>query len=312
MTHSNSSSSARRTVTIGTRGSALAQRQTQLVADLLTQQNIDVRIEIIRTQGDAVIDRPVAALGGKGAFTKELEDALLDQRIDLAVHSLKDLPTDLPAGLTLAAILKREDPRDVLIGTSIDALRASDIHCIIGTSSLRRQAQLRRLFPHATIVEMRGNVDTRIAKITSGNVHGAVLALAGLTRLNRTDIVSAIFDPVDLLPAPAQGALAIEARRDDSAIADLLAPFHCSITAACVTAERAFLHELGGGCHVPVGAMATITDNTLVLRTRVIAIGGHPMIDHIDSGDAAHAYDIGRRAALVSKHRGADAILRHT
>jgi len=300
-----------RTMTLGTRGSALALRQTQLVADALTRLGIAVRIEVIRTRGDAMIDRPIAALGGKGAFTQELEDALFARRIDLAVHSLKDLPTDLPTGLTLAAILKRDDPRDVLIGSSIDALSHADNAIVIGTSSLRRQAQLRRCFPKARIVEMRGNVDTRLAKVAAGQVSCAVLAMAGLARLNRTDAVSAIFDAADLLPAPAQGALAIETREDDPATGDLVRQLHCEATAACVLAERAFLHELGGGCHVPVAALPTITGHRITLHARVIAIDGSSMIEQIDSDDAASADVLGRRIAQHCKHNGADALLRH-
>lgn len=237
---------------IGTRGSQLARWQAEWVRARLGEHGVSAELVVIKTQGDAEIDRPLHELEGKGFFTKEIEEALLDGRIDIAVHSLKDLPTSLPDGLVLAAVPKRHDPREALVGgTSLADLRSGTR---IGTSSLRRIAQVRFLRSDLQVVPLRGNVPTRVRKVESGEgLDAALLAIAGLERLNLGNKASLI-DPLDVMPAPGQGALGIEIRADDRATWKALAPLHDPTSAAAVTAERALLAALGGGCQAPVAA----------------------------------------------------------
>jgi hydroxymethylbilane synthase len=239
---------------IGTRGSQLARWQAEWVRDRLDAQGGGVRAEIvvIKTRGDAEVDRPLHELEGKGFFTKEIEDALLDGRIDVAVHSLKDLPTLLPPGLTLGAIPVRHDPREALVnGRSLSDLPAG---ARVGTSSLRRIAQVRFLRPDLEVVPLRGNVPTRVRKVESHDgLDAALLAIAGLERLGLGGKGSVI-DPLDVMPAPGQGALGIEIRDDDKSTRKALQPLHDPASAVAVTAERALLAALGGGCQAPVAA----------------------------------------------------------
>jgi hydroxymethylbilane synthase len=237
---------------LGTRGSQLARWQAEWVRDRLFAQSVRAEIVIIKTRGDAEVDRPLHELEGKGFFTKEIEDALLDGRIDVAVHSLKDLPTTLPAGLALGAIPARHDPREALInGRSLPDLPAGTR---VGTSSLRRVAQVRFLRPDLEIVPLRGNVPTRVRKVeTHDGLDAALLAIAGLERLGLGGKAS-IIDPFDVMPAPGQGALGIEIRDDDQSTRKALQPLHDPVSAAAVSAERALLAALGGGCQAPVAA----------------------------------------------------------
>jgi hydroxymethylbilane synthase len=237
---------------IGTRGSQLARWQAEWVRARLAEQGVGAELVVIKTQGDAEIDRPLHELEGKGFFTKEIEEALLAGRIDVAVHSLKDLPTSLPEGLALAAIPTRHDPRESLVGgASLAELRSGTR---IGTSSLRRIAQVRFMRSDLQVVPLRGNVPTRVRKVESGQgVEAAVLAIAGLDRLELGNKASPI-DPLDVMPAPGQGALGIEIRTDDRVTRKVLAPLHDPESAAAVTAERALLAALGGGCQAPVAA----------------------------------------------------------
>jgi hydroxymethylbilane synthase len=239
-------------VKLGTRGSQLARWQAEWVRDRLAAQGPRADIVVIKTRGDAEVDRPLHELEGKGFFTKEIEDALLDGRIDVAVHSLKDLPTTLPAGLALGAIPARHDPREALVnGRSLADLAAGTR---VGTSSLRRIAQVRFLRPDLQVVPLRGNVPTRVRKVEARDgLDVALLAIAGLERLGLGDKGSVI-DPLDVMPAPGQGALGIEIRANDAVTRKALAPLHDPVSAIAVAAERALLGALGGGCQAPVAA----------------------------------------------------------
>jgi hydroxymethylbilane synthase len=259
----------KRTIIVGTRASALALVQTeQIVAALQAlHPGRDFTIRHITTHGDRVLDRSLTAIGGKGVFVKEIEDALLAGTIDLAVHSLKDLPTEQPAGLLVAAVPERADPRDVL--ATRDGARLAELSqgARLGTSSLRRSVQLRALRPDLQIADIRGNVDTRLRKLDEGQYDGIVLAAAGLSRLGLGQRAVELFDPQVFVPAPAQGALALELRADDAELCSLLAPLDHAPTHAAVTAERAFLCGLGGGCDMPIGAYARqLQDGRLALR----------------------------------------------
>ena len=237
---------------IGTRGSQLARWQADWVRDRLAARGARAEIVVIKTRGDAEVDRPLHELEGKGFFTKEIEDALLDGRIDVAVHSLKDLPTTLSKGLALGAIPTRHDPREALVnGGSLADLPAG---ARVGTSSLRRIAQVRFLRPDLEVVPLRGNVPTRVRKVESRDgLDAALLAIAGLERLGLGG-KGAVIDPLDVMPAPGQGALGVEIRADDKATRNALLPLHDDASAVAVTAERALLAALGGGCQAPVAA----------------------------------------------------------
>jgi len=249
---------------LATRGSLLARTQSTHVATAIEQATgRRVELIIVRTRGDAVTDRPLAEVGGKGLFTKEIEEALLDGGADLAVHSMKDMPTDQPDGLVFGAIPPREDPRDVLVGERLSALPAG---AVVGTGSARRVAQLRAMRPDLELRGIRGNVDTRIAKVRDGEYRAIVLAAAGLRRLGRGGDIAEALDPVAFVPAVGQGALAVQARAEDREILDLLAAIHDPETALCVSAERAFLRAISGGCSVPAACHATLVAGAIVVR----------------------------------------------
>jgi hydroxymethylbilane synthase len=262
-------------ITIGSRGSQLALWQAHHIAARLKEHGVETRLEIIKTTGDKIQDVPLAQVGGKGLFTKEIEDALLEGAIDLAVHSLKDMPTDLPAGLTLSAIPEREDPRDALVGATLNQLRESTR---IGTSSLRRSAQLHALGRGLKIETLRGNVDTRLRKLDEGQYDAIVLAAAGLRRLGWQDRITELI-PVDIMcPAVGQGALAIETRDDGDIAQQVARSLNHPATQTAVTAERSLLAVLGGGCQVPIGAHATIEGPTIHLRAIVASPDGERVI----------------------------------
>ena len=247
-------------IIIGTRASALAMAQAQWVARQLSDAHpgLTVVLEKITTRGDTITDVPLAKIEGKGVFTKELERALLDKRTDLAVHSMKDLPAELPPGLAIACVPEREDPHDVLIcRENVSSLAELPHGAVIGTSSLRRAAQIRAVRPDAEIIDIRGNVDTRLRKLHIGTMHAIVLARAGLNRLGLAGQHAIVNLPFDvMLPAAGQGALAIETRRDDAELRELLAPLHNHPTFIATCAERMLLGLVGGGCHVPLGVHA--------------------------------------------------------
>ncbi len=258
-------------IVIGSRGSQLALWQARHIAACLHDRGVETRLEMIKTTGDRITDVPLSQIGGKALFTKEIEEALLAGTIDLAVHSLKDMPTALPPGLTLAAIPPREDPRDALIGRSLAELGPGDK---IGTSSLRRAAQLHALGRGFAIETVRGNVDTRLRKLDEGHYHAIVLAAAGLKRLGWADRIRELLDPAVMCPAVGQGALAVETRADDGAGHKIARLLNDADSEAAVTAERALLATLEGGCQVPIGAHATVAGSAIHLQALVASIDG--------------------------------------
>jgi hydroxymethylbilane synthase len=269
-----------RPVRIGTRGSAMALHQAGLVRERLLAAHPDLaapgmlELIVIRTTGDRVQNRLLAEIGGKGLFTKEIEQALIDRRIDLAVHSLKDMETILPEGLDIACVLPRDDPRDVLVSQNGAELAALPSGAKIGTASLRRKAQLLRRRPDLVAAPIRGNVDTRLAKMAAGEVDGLLLALCGLERLGKANAASEIIPVETMLPAVGQGALAIETRTDDDMLFGLLAPLNDATSAACVGAERAMLATLDGSCRTPIAGLAELADGQLRLRALLLAPDG--------------------------------------
>jgi hydroxymethylbilane synthase len=251
-------------IRIGTRGSPLALAQAHEVQGRLeaahgASQRLAFEICVIKTTGDRIQDRPLAEAGGKGLFTKEIEEALLAGEVDLAVHSMKDMPTELPPGLTLAAFLPREDVRDALISAKAATLAGLPAGAVVATSSLRRQAQVKHARPDVTVVPMRGNVETRLRKLAEGAADATLLALAGLNRLALADRAAGPVSVEDMLPAVAQGAIGVEIRGDDTAMAQLIAPLNHEPTALAVTAERAFLARLEGSCRMPIAALGELS-----------------------------------------------------
>jgi hydroxymethylbilane synthase len=252
---------------IGTRGSPLALAQANEIRGRLAAIHaisVDrIKLDVIRTTGDAIRDRPLAQAGGKGLFTKEIDDALLAGVIDLGVHSAKDLPTTLPSGLAIAAVPPREDARDVFISLTAKALRDLRPGAIVGTASLRRQALLKRLRPDLTVVNFRGNVETRLRKLEEGVVDATLLALAGLRRLGLVEKATAVLAIDEFLPAVGQGCLAVVARADDTRVLPLMAPLNNTMSAQALTAERAFLAVLDGSCRTPIAGYAVVADDRL-------------------------------------------------
>jgi hydroxymethylbilane synthase len=301
---------------IGSRGSKLALWQAEWVRSQLKAQHPELRvdIEIIKTSGDVLKNAPLSMIGGKGVFTKELEEALLDRRIDLAVHSLKDLPTTLPPQLTIAAITEREDPRDALIlredaQTANPSIKNLHAGAVVGTSSLRRLAQLKHLRGDLGIKDLRGNVDTRLRKLDAGEYDAIILAAAGLRRLGLEHRISAALHFDEMLPAIGQGALGIETRDDDEATIELLAPLHHSATHSSCTAERALLRALGGGCQLPIAGHATVKDNHMRLDGLVAGLSGEVIIRETLEGDASEATTLGETLAQHLLSRGAASLL---
>jgi hydroxymethylbilane synthase len=265
-------------VRIGTRGSPLALAQAREVRERLEAAHgpgrLAIELHAIRTSGDRIQDRPLADAGGKGLFTKEIEEALLAGDIDLAVHSMKDMPTLLPAGLTVACFLPREDVRDAFISAKAARLVDLPSGAVVGTSSLRRQAQVKRLWPHLAVVGLRGNVETRLRKLQEGAADATLLACAGLKRLGLADRITAAVPTDEMLPAVAQGAIGVETRADDLAMAELLAPINDQATALTVAAERAFLAKLDGSCRTPIAGLAELQGGHLVFRGMILTPDG--------------------------------------
>jgi hydroxymethylbilane synthase len=290
---------------IGSRGSQLALWQARWVQARLAELGEESRIEIIHTIGDRVLDVALSKVGSKGLFTKEIEDALLAGAVDLAVHSLKDMPTELPRDLTLAAIPVREDPRDALVGSTLRDLRHG---ALVGTSSLRRAAQLRALRLDLDIQTIRGNVDTRLRKQEEGQFEVIVLASAGLRRLGWADRITEYLEPEIMCPAVGQGALAIETRDDGGHAFEVCRKLNDADTEICVTAERAVLAALGGGCQVPIGAHATLGE-TLRLVGVVISPDGASVIRKVRDAHAADAQKIGREMGAELLAAGGKEIL---
>jgi hydroxymethylbilane synthase len=294
-------------IRIGSRGSQLALWQANHIADALRALGHEIAIEIIRTTGDRMQNIAFASVGAKGMFTREIEDALLAESIDLAVHSLKDLPTEMGAEFTLAAIPKRADPRDVLVSERYAGFDELPAGAVVGTSSLRRQAQLRARRPDLSYVEFRGNVDTRLAKLGQGKADAIILAAAGLERLQKTAVIRERFAPEVLCPAPGQGALAIETRAGDGEMRKALQPLEDSETRGAITAERRCLAALGGGCLVPIGAYCHRDGDELSLRAVVASADGTQMV--CASARHTDAETLGERLAQQLLDQGAGAIL---
>lgn len=303
-----------RPVRIGTRGSALALWQARAVATALEQNGIPSELVVITTRGDARQDAPLAAIGGKGVFVAEIHDALGRDEIDLAVHSAKDMAAVSPRGLTIAAVLAREDPRDALVfpirGGSPEVRRhPSGSPIIIGTDSPRRVAQLRRLYPHARFESIRGNVDTRLRKLDAGEADMLVLACAGLRRLGLADRISAAVAISDCVPAPGQGIIAIEVREDDERTLTMARSLNHHPARTALAAEQAVVAALGGGCQLPLGAFAELRGGELALRAVAASVDGSRIVHGETTGNSAAAVEIGTRLAQDLASRGAMELL---
>jgi hydroxymethylbilane synthase len=296
---------------IGTRGSQLALWQAQKVFALIKEKYPETEIELLRikTTGDKILDSPLAKIGDKGLFVKEIETALLNGEIDIAVHSAKDIPTEIPAGLTLAAFLKRDDPSDALI--SVGDLRLDELKkgAVIGTSSLRRRAQLLAYRPDLIFVDLRGNVDTRLRKLESENLDAILLSGAGLTRLGLGDKITERLPASVVVPAVGQGLIVIEAREGDLETLDLIGFMNDRDTAVCVMAERAFSDAIGGGCQVPMGALAVLEGGTIKISAVVASLEGDTVLKAQIDGPAEDGEALGRELAQTLQGMGASDIL---
>ncbi len=295
-------------IRIGTRGSRLAlvqanaMRDALIAADPALAAEGAVELVPIRTSGDKT-ERPLAEEGGKGLFVKELDEALLGGRVDLAVHSMKDVPAERPAGLALACVLKREDPRDALIARAAPSIAALPQGATIGTSSPRRRALLLNARPDFRIVEFRGNVETRLAKLEAGAVDATILALAGLRRIGRTDAITCVLEPDELLPAACQGAIGAECRADDAALRTLLGAASHAETMVRVTAERAALAILGGTCTTPVAVLATLDGDALAVRGQIALPDGTNFVESRAQGTADEAERLGAMVGAALRRR---------
>lgn len=303
-----------RPLIIGSRGSDLALWQANHIRDTITGRypDLDVQIRIITTTGDRDQNASLTLIGGKGAFTKEIEDALLRREIDLAVHSLKDLPTDLVDGLTVAMVPEREDVRDVFISRE-PGIKLTELqqNAWVATGSMRRKAQLLKQRGDLQIADIRGNVPTRIKKLKGSDWDGMILASAGVTRLGLTEHISEYISPEWILPAVGQGALGIETRADDAELIDLLSVFNHASTLVALTAERALLNTMGGGCQVPLGALGEVIGDTLKLVACVAQPEGLSIVKGEHTGPVADAAQIGRDLAKTLLENGAQEILDH-
>jgi hydroxymethylbilane synthase len=303
-------------IKIGTRGSPLALTQCRQTATLLARAaglpEADFPLQSFVTSGDRLKDQRLQDAGGKGLFTKELDEALLDGRIDAAVHSMKDLPTRLPDGIVLAAVPQREDPRDAFISHKAKRLQDLPQGAVVGTASLRRQAQALHLRPDLKIVTLRGSVETRLRKLEDGTIDATFLALAGLTRLGLTRHVTALLDSQDVPPAPCQGALALTCRAGDTATSNVLAKISVAASEIAVAAERGFLEALDGSCRTPIGALATIHDDRLSLVGEVLSPDGAQhwrQQETIPLGGIAQAAALGRKlGGLIRAEAGEEFI----
>lgn len=301
-----------RSLVIGTRGSSLAMCQAQIVQTRLEERwpGRAFRLEPITAQADKHPELPLTAMSGEGVFVKELEAALTGGRIDLAVHSLKDLPLELPRGLYLAAVLEREEPRDALVSRSGEPLVRLPKGARVGTSSLRRQSQLRRRRPDVELADIRGNVDTRLRKLDEGRYDAIVVAACGLIRLGLEERITELLDFSDMLPEPGQGALAVETRADDRETLEAVEALEDPMSRACVEAERAFLRALGGGCRVPIAAYASAKGGMLELEGAVIAPDGRAERRGKLTGAITEPVALGERLAAQLASQGAAALLK--
>lgn len=298
-------------VRIATRKSPLALWQANYVAAELTKHHPHMVVELVTfsTQGDKILDVPLAKVGGKGLFVKELEAALLDGRADIAVHSMKDVPMEFPEGLGLAVICERENPFDAFVSNQFSDFMSLPAGAVVGTSSLRRQCQLLHVRPDLTVKFLRGNVNTRLAKLDAGEYDAIILAAAGLIRLEMADRIRALMPAEVMLPAVGQGAVGIECRVDDQLVKTLLAPLHDEPTATRVQAERAMNTRLQGGCQVPIAGYATLSQDELVLEGRVGSNDGQQLLKIQVRGPASQAQALGESLAEQLLAQGADKIL---
>jgi len=297
---------------IGTRSSALALWQAHWVRQRLEERHAGLRVELveIQTRGDKILDAPLSRIGDKGLFTREIERALLDGEIDLAVHSLKDLPTTLPDGLVLGAVSEREDPRDALVSKGVTSLEELPRGGTVATGSLRRRAQLLHLRPDLRVVDIRGNVQTRLRKFDESDWDGMIMARAGLVRLGLEERIACDLTRAQMLSAVSQGALGLEIREGDTATAEWIASIECAETRAVTTAERAFLHALEGGCQVPVAALGQVVEGWLELDGLVVSLDGRCYLRARTRGPVAEAERIGADLADVLLADGAEEVLR--
>jgi hydroxymethylbilane synthase len=299
-------------IRIGTRSSELALRQARLLEHALLERGIRSELVTFKTTGDKKLDQPLSEIGAKGLFTRELEIALSKKKIDCAVHSLKDLPTELPDGLEIAALLEREDPRDVLVvnrDTGAESLDDLPAGSRVGTSSLRRRAQLLSRRPDLEVVELRGNVPTRLSKVESGKVHAAILAAAGLIRLEVEQRITMFLDPPDWLPAAGQGAIAIQVKSDDSRMLDLLRPLDHEPTSIATRAERAFLAALEGGCQVPIGAVVSEAGGAPTLYGMLSDLSGRHIVRGSRELNVTNPESTGEALAGEIRLRGGSSLL---
>ena len=296
-----------RILRIGTRGSMLAKWQAESVRkQLFAATGMEADIVIIKTSGDKMQHAPLTQIGGKGIFIKELEDALLEESIDLAVHSVKDVPTDIPSRLMFPAVCRRDDVRDCLVGSTLANLRQG---ARVGTSSLRRQAQLKHLRPDLDLRDLRGNVDTRLRKVESGEYEAVMVAKAGLDRLGLSQRISEVLSPEVCMPAVGQGAIAVECRLKDTEAADLLAPLDDAETRTAIIAERALLAALQGGCQVPLGAWARVERGELVLDACVCSVDASQYVRQRATAPPEQAAQLGQHLARLLLNAGAQSIL---
>jgi hydroxymethylbilane synthase len=295
---------------IGTRGSLLAKWQAESVRkQLFAATGVETEIVIIKTSGDKMQHAPLTQIGGKGIFIKELEEALLDESIDLAVHSVKDIPTDTPSRLSFPAVCRRDDVRDALVSSNGVTLASLKQGARVGTSSLRRQAQLRRLRPDLDLRDLRGNVDTRLRKVDSGEYEAILVAKAGLDRLGLSQRISETLAPEVCMPAVGQGAIAVETRLKDTEAADVLVKLDDAETRSAIIAERALLSALQGGCQVPLGAWARIDRGELILDACVCSVDGLQYVKQRVTGSPDQAAELGQQMAQLLIQAGAQSIL---
>lgn len=298
-------------IIIASRESLLAMWQAKFIQKCLGELYPQTEVSILgmTTRGDQILDQSLAKIGGKGLFIKELEQALEDGRADIAVHSMKDMPMNVPEGFKLAAITEREDPRDAFVSIHYSGLDALPEGSVVGTSSLRRESQLRAQFPHLEVHPLRGNVQTRLRKLDEGQYAAIILAAAGLKRLGLSDRITALLSPEQSLPAVGQGALGIECRADRTDLVALMQPLHHQETAYCVEAERALSRVLGGSCQVPLGAFAEISDGTLQLRGFVAQPDGKRIVSDALNGKPETGITMGQQLAQKLINKGAGEIL---
>lgn len=295
---------------IGTRGSKLALWQANLVSSELSRHfDGEITLEVIKTTGDKILDSPLSEIGDKGLFVKEIEKALLEGKVDLAVHSLKDLPTELPSGLMLAGVLKREDPRDAFISLKFGSFMEMPDRAVIATSSLRRRAQILHHKPGMRVVDIRGNVDTRVRKLEEGFADASIMAVAGLKRMGLASRVTEVLSTDIMLPAVGQGCIAIETRSDDKMVTGIVKALDFEEDHKAVRAERALMRFLEGGCQVPLGALAHVEGDTIILDAMVASPDGSALLRDSLSGAGSDPEALGIRMGESLIGRGADSIL---